>query len=70
MKPTLGEAELLAMILREVRHARATGEQLQITVDPHRSGAGANVFFGYSARGWSTEVGAIRSVRSRRGKTR
>lgn len=69
---TPAELKLLALVLREVRHVRATGEQLSIIVDPHTSPrlSGANVCFSYNGRGWSTEVGALRSKHSRRGRTR
>lgn len=64
------EVELLVLVLREVRHATATGEQLNVTIDPWALGGGLNVFFGHSSRGWSTEVvGPVRRRRARRGHT-
>ncbi len=69
LKPTPAEQKLLETILREVRHARSTGDQLSIVVDHWVSGDGVNVAFTFCGVGWSGELaGNFRSQakRSRR----
>lgn len=53
---TEAERDLLALVLREIRHVAATGEQLSILVDPFAAGDGANVCFSYNGDGWSTAL--------------
>jgi hypothetical protein len=64
---TATEVELLKMVLREVRYAAATGEQLSIIIDPFVREPGMNVSFHYSGLGWSAELnGKIHKTRSAR----
>lgn len=55
---TPAEAEVLELVLREMRHARSIGRQLMVTIDAWTAepGNGVNVFFGMDASGWSTSV--------------
>lgn len=68
---TEAEEQLLRIVLREVRGAMKTAQQLQITIDPWYTRAGCNLFFGYNGAGWSTTIeGPIRQRTARRGRTR
>jgi hypothetical protein len=62
VKTSKAEAEILDLILTEIRHANASGEQLSIMVDPWRTPGtdGADLFFSYSETGLTFHVaGAI-----------
>lgn len=68
-RPTPTEQELLDLVLREVRHATATGEQLSITVDPFAHTHGCHVFVSYNQPGLSWELNGKmlrRKIRGRR----
>jgi hypothetical protein len=52
---TEAEDALLRHVLRELRHANATGQQLLLTIDPWVSGEGAHVFTTYNTMGTSEE---------------
>jgi hypothetical protein len=68
-KPTEAERELLDLVLREVRHAVATREQVCVHVDPWTSGGGLNVFVNYNAPGLSYEIAGELTARRVRGRT-
>lgn len=68
---TEAEVHVLKRVLREMRYAVATRQQLQVTFDPWSLGGGANVFFGYSCSGSSESVeGEFRGVKSKRAATK
>jgi hypothetical protein len=66
---TPDEVDLLATVLREVRHAMATGDQLSILIDPYAAGDGLNLGFHYNGSGWTRSIGSsgggIRRARKR-----
>ena len=53
---TDAEQRLLSNVLREVRHVMATGEQLNILVDPYIHGNGVHVCFAYNGAGWTDSI--------------
>lgn len=53
---TAAEAEVLTLVLRELRHAMSTGEQLSIHIDPWASRAGVYVGVALCPAGYQTEV--------------
>jgi len=50
---TSDEVEMLALMLREVRHVMRTGQQLSISVDPFVAGDGLHLGFHYNGDGWT-----------------
>lgn len=67
LKATTAELEMVALVLREARHAKAETGQLQIVIDPWLCGDGANVTVMHSARGFATQIeGKFSSRRSAR----
>lgn len=53
---TDAESAVLELVLDELRHANALGEQLHIDIDPYLSTDGANVFFSYNLAGCTYRV--------------
>ena len=67
LKATTAELEVLALVLREMRHARAEKNQMQVVIDAWLCGDGANMTFLHSARGFTASIeGEMRSRKSAR----
>jgi hypothetical protein len=63
---TEAELALLDRVLREVRHAAATGQQLSFTFDPFADGTGAHLGFHYNGDGWTSTIeGSFKKRRKR-----
>jgi len=60
---TSGEMAALAIVLRAMRHAKATNVQLSVHVDAHFHGDGATLFLTMCASGRTFEVVGIRPAR-------
>jgi len=70
---TAGEEELLALMLREMRHAASMGLQLSMIFDPWivdslgtRKAVGANISMHFNGSGYSSEALGVRKQASRR----